>query len=86
MLSILVSYFTPDRQYVCVEHLGSLGVLGQSHCPELLDVDGDGCHHINNAAKVSEVPFSNLLEMLYSDLHSHHQWATDQVSYSYWLS
>lgn len=52
----------------------------QNHCPTLLDVDGDSCHHIHNAAKVFAAPFSNHLERLFSDLHADHQWASDQVS------
>lgn len=51
----------------------------QNHCPNLLDVDGDSCHHIHNAAKVFAAPFSNHLEKLFSDLHTDHQWASDQV-------
>ncbi|CAM4597135.1 unnamed protein product [Leuciscus chuanchicus] len=49
----------------------------QNHCPALFDVDGDSCHHIHNAA----APFSNHLEKLFSDLHSDHQWASDQLTY-----
>ncbi|KAK5852440.1 hypothetical protein PBY51_023909 [Eleginops maclovinus] len=126
VLSILASYFNPDRNTVDVEHLGSLEVfkvnavkleqllvkffkdnnipwsnlvsmlmdscgvmrgckmglearVRKDHCPNLLDVDGDSCHHIHNAAKVFTVPFSSHLEKLFSDLHSDHQWATDQV-------
>lgn len=52
----------------------------QKHCPMLLDVDGDSCHHIHNAAKVFAAPFGNHLENLFSDLHTDHQWSTDQVS------
>ncbi|KAJ8381279.1 hypothetical protein SKAU_G00020570 [Synaphobranchus kaupii] len=50
----------------------------QNHCPTLLDVDGDSCHHIHNAAKVFAAPFSSHLERLFSDLHADHQWASDQ--------
>ena len=126
VLSILVSYFNPDRKMVDVGHLGSLEVLKvnalklekllekffeennipwsnlvsmlmdscgvmrgskqgletiirQNHCPSLLDIDGDSCHHIHNSAKVFAASFSNHLEKLFSDLHTDHQWATDQV-------
>ena len=27
----------------------------KKHCPNLLDIDGDTCHHVNNAAKSSPV-------------------------------
>ena len=126
VLSILVSYFNPDRKMVHVGHLGSLEVLKvsalkleklleksfeennipwsnlvsmlkdscsvmrgikmgletrirQNHCPSLLDVDSNSCHHIHNAAKVLAAPYSNHLEKLFSNLHTDHQWATDQV-------
>ncbi|XP_073727804.1 uncharacterized protein [Misgurnus anguillicaudatus] len=52
----------------------------QNHCPSLLDVDGDSCHHIHNASKVFAAPFSNHLEQLFGDLYADHQWATDQGS------
>lgn len=53
----------------------------QNHCPGLLDVDGDSCHHIHNAARVFTAPFNQHLEKLFSDLHTDHQWATDQLAY-----
>ncbi|KAJ8346614.1 hypothetical protein SKAU_G00280150 [Synaphobranchus kaupii] len=53
----------------------------QNHCPTLLGVDGDSCHHIHNAAKVFAAPFSSHLERLFSDLHADHQWASDQLTY-----
>lgn len=34
----------------------------------LLDVDGDVCHHVHNAAKAFCKPFNNFLEQLYIDL------------------
>lgn len=92
VLSILVSYYNPERKAVDVEHLGSFDVLKvttatlenaldkfftdndipwsnmvsmmmdsctvmrgnksgletrvrHNYCPELLDIDGDSCHH-----------------------------------------
>lgn len=51
-----------------------------SYCPALLDVDGDSCHHIHNAAKVFVEPFANHLEGLFMDLHTDHQWSPDQVT------
>ncbi|KAL6478662.1 hypothetical protein MHYP_G00120950 [Metynnis hypsauchen] len=38
------------------------------HCPNLLDVDGDSCHHIHNAAKKFSEGFDGYLERLFSDL------------------
>lgn len=98
VLSILVSYYNPERKAVDVEHLGSFEVLKvttatlenaldkfftdndipwsnmvsmmmdscavmrgsksgletrvrHNHCSELLDIDGDSCHHMHNASK-----------------------------------
>ena len=52
-----------------------------THCQNLLDVDGDSCHHIHNAAKQFAAPFGHHLEQLFSDLHTDHQWASDQSKY-----
>ncbi|KAL6473244.1 hypothetical protein MHYP_G00194320 [Metynnis hypsauchen] len=51
------------------------------HCPNLLDVDGDSCHHIHNAAKKFSEGFDGYLERLFSDLQVDHQWSPDQVMY-----
>ncbi|XP_076336572.1 uncharacterized protein LOC143239424 [Tachypleus tridentatus] len=45
----------------------------------LLDVDGDSCHHIHNAAKVFANPFQKWLEGLSTDLFEDHRWARDQL-------
>lgn len=50
------------------------------HCPNLLDVDGDSCHHIHNAAKKFSEGFDGYLERLFSDLQVDHQWSPDQVN------
>ncbi len=47
----------------------------------LLDVDGDSCHHIHNAAKVFAKPFGKWLENLWNDIFEDHRWATDQLKY-----
>ena len=47
--------------------------IRQKHCPTLLDVDGDSCHHVHNAAKRFAVPFENYI-------HTDHQCPSDQVS------
>ncbi|KAL6473257.1 hypothetical protein MHYP_G00194450 [Metynnis hypsauchen] len=49
------------------------------HCPNLLDVDGDSCHHIHNAAKKFSEGFDGYLERLFSDLQVDHQWSPDQL-------
>ncbi|KAL6473267.1 hypothetical protein MHYP_G00194550 [Metynnis hypsauchen] len=51
------------------------------HCPNLLDVDGDSCHHIHNAAKKFSEGFDGYLERVFSDLQVDHQWSPDQVMY-----
>lgn len=50
------------------------------YCPNLLDVDGDSCHHIHNAAKKFSEPFDSYLEKLFSDLQVDYQWSPDQVN------
>lgn len=54
--------------------------IRSNHCPKLLDVDGDSCHHIHNVAKKFVGPFGNYLEELFTDIHTDHQYASDQVS------
>lgn len=53
--------------------------IRQKYCPTLHDVAGDSCHHVHNAAKKFAGPFENYLEGLFMDLHTDHQWASDQV-------
>ncbi|XP_055031854.2 uncharacterized protein [Misgurnus anguillicaudatus] len=128
VLSILVSYYNPERKAVDVEHLGSFEIVKvtaailenvldkfftdndipwsnlvsimmdscavmrgsktgletrvrHNHCPQLLDIDGDSCHHIHNASKRFYSPFNGHLEQLFSDLHVDHKWASDQRAY-----
>ncbi|CAL8275198.1 unnamed protein product [Boreogadus saida] len=128
VLSILVSYYSPERKTVDVEHLGSFEIVKvtaailenalekfftdndipwsnlvsmmmdscavmrgsktgletsvrHNHCPELLDIDGDSCHHIHNASKRFSSPFNGHLEQLFSDLHVDPKWASDQRAY-----
>lgn len=53
--------------------------MRQKLCPTLLDVDGDTCHHINNAAKMFTAPSGHLVEQLFTELHTDHQWPSDEV-------
>ncbi|KAL3066168.1 hypothetical protein OYC64_016169 [Pagothenia borchgrevinki] len=55
--------------------------IRDKHCQNLLDIDGDSCHHIHNAAKKFAAPFCHNLEQLFTDLHTDHLWASDQVNY-----
>lgn len=54
--------------------------IREKHCQNLLDVDGDSCHHIHNAARQFAAPFRHYLVQLFTDLHTDHQWASDQVN------
>lgn len=47
----------------------------------LLDVDGDSCHHIHNAAKKFSAPFGGHLESLFTDLYNDMKWSTDIRDY-----
>ena len=45
--------------------------------PHLLDVDGDVCHHANNASKRLCAPFEQCSEKLANDLHTDNKWSVD---------
>ena len=49
--------------------------------PQLLDVDGDSCHHIHNACKQFCKPFDNWAEYLQSDIHNDVKWSPDLCQY-----
>ena len=54
---------------LCVVMRGSktgLEIRMHQYCPNLLDIDGDSCHHIDNAAKKFSEPFDSYLEKLFS--------------------
>ena len=44
---------------------------------ELLDIDGDICHHIHNSSQRLCQPFNKLLEDLFSDLFNDHRYSID---------
>ena len=46
-------------------------------CPQLLDIDGDSCHHIHNVAKRFCKPFESFVESLFNDLFNDFRWSTD---------
>ncbi|KAI0224220.1 hypothetical protein LSAT2_024763, partial [Lamellibrachia satsuma] len=46
-----------------------------SKAPQLLDVDGDSCHHMHNACKQFCKPFENWTEHLQSDIHNDVKWS-----------
>ena len=45
--------------------------------PNLLDVDGDACHHVHNAAKKFTKVFDRYLETLYRDIYNDFKWSED---------
>ena len=45
--------------------------------PQLLNVDGDCCHHVHNSIKVFCQPFDNLVEKFIDDVHIDSKWSTD---------
>lgn len=47
----------------------------------LLDVDGDSCHHANNAAKRFCKPFGNYAESLLHDIHTEFHWSVEQQDF-----
>ncbi|GBO44976.1 hypothetical protein AVEN_173335-1 [Araneus ventricosus] len=46
-------------------------------CPQLLDIDGDTCHHAHNAAKAFCKPFHMYVEKLATDIHNDFKWSPD---------
>ena len=49
----------------------------QDKAPQLLNVDGDCCHHVHNSIKVFCQPFDNLVEKFIDDVHIDSKWSTD---------
>ena len=43
--------------------------------PNLLDVDGDACYHVHNAAKKFTKVFDRYLETLYHDIYNDFKWS-----------
>lgn len=62
--------------------LGSVSGLEtrlKEQCPDLLDIDGDICHHLSNAAQVFCKPFELYLENWFSSIHADFQWSPDML-------
>lgn len=51
--------------------------IRQEKAPAMLDIDGDVCHHLHNAAKKFCAPFGNWTENLFLQIHNDHKWSTD---------
>ncbi|GBM46665.1 hypothetical protein AVEN_261046-1 [Araneus ventricosus] len=54
-----------------------LEVKIRTQCPHLLDIDGDSCHHVHNAAKQFSIPFEMHVESLCTDIHNDLKWSPD---------
>ena len=52
--------------------------IRETVCPDLLDIDGDTCHHIHNASKQFTSCFESYLEELFSSLYTDFKWSEDQ--------
>lgn len=48
---------------------------------QMLDVDGDSCHHIHNACKQLCQPFDHWVEYMHSDIHNNLKWSPDLCQY-----
>ncbi|KAK6196348.1 hypothetical protein SNE40_001589 [Patella caerulea] len=51
--------------------------IRKEKAPQLLDIDGDSCHHVHNACKQFCGPFDGWVETLATDLHNDIKWSAD---------
>ena len=51
--------------------------LRETVCPNLLDIDGDSCHHIHNGYKVFTEVFGKHFEYLFQSIYSDFKWSED---------
>ena len=51
--------------------------LHETVCPNLLDIDGDSCHHIHNGCKVFTEVFGKHFEYLFQSIYSDFKWSED---------
>ena len=49
----------------------------QDKAPQLLNVDGDCCHHVHNSIKVFCQFSDNFVEKFIDDIHTDNKWSTD---------
>ncbi|XP_073672222.1 uncharacterized protein [Paramisgurnus dabryanus] len=52
-------------------------LIRDRRAPQIIDIDGDSCHHVHNASKKFCSPFEHWVEGLLSDLHTDHRWSAD---------
>lgn len=62
------------RVPLCVEINQNWKRLRKDFAPQLLDIDGDSCHHVHNACKTTAAPFENWIENLCNNLHNDFTW------------
>ena len=55
--------------------------IREQKASHLLDVDGDSCHHIHNAAKKFSAAFGGHLESLFTDIYNDMKWTADLRDY-----
>ena len=65
-----------NTNYMCGKKSGLEKRL-RDKAPQLLNVDGDCCHHVYNPIKVFCQPFDNLLENFIDDTQTDNKWSTD---------
>jgi len=73
--SNLVSTMMDSCRVMRGEKAGLEALIRKRKSPQLLDVDGDTCHHAHNCAKAFAAPFERHLEKLLTDLHTDFKWS-----------
>ena len=66
-----------DSASVMRGHKTGLEVRIREVAPQLLDIDGDACHHMHNIVKQITKPFKYFLERLFRDLFTDFKHAAD---------
>ena len=56
---------------------GGLETLLREIAPQLLDIDGDLCHHVHNAIRKFSDPFDKYMERYLDDIHTDMQYSVD---------
>ena len=72
----LVANLSDNTNYMCGKKSGLEKRL-RDKSPQLLNVDGDCCHHVHNSIKVFCQTFDNLVENFINDIQTDNKWSTD---------
>ena len=72
----LVSDLSDSANYMRSKKSG-LETKLREKAPQLLDINGDLCHHIHNPVKQFCSPFNNFVEKLLDDLHTDTKYSHD---------